>query len=142
MEKLHTYLYGRKVIVETDHKPLEAIFKKSLNSAPPRLQRMLLKLTKYDLDVRYIPRKQQIISDCLSRAPLNLTESTNIDDEQIEINLVDRLVLNNDTLPKLKVQTSADETSRAIMEYVLKGWQSAKDETHELAREYWSFREY
>ena len=141
VEKFHTYLYGRKVVVETDHKPLETIFRKSLNSAPPRLQRMLLKLTKYDLEVRYIPGKQQTISDCLSRAPLKVTESTNINDEQIEINLVDRLGLDNDTLSKFRVQTSADETSIVVMEYVLKGWPSAKDETDELAREYWSFRE-
>ena len=100
VENFHTYLYGRKVIVETGHKPLETIFKKSLNSAPTRLQRMLLKLTKYDLDVRYIPGKQQTISYCLSRGPLNVTESTNINDEQIEINLVDRLELDNDTLSK------------------------------------------
>ena len=33
VEKFYMYLYGRKVIVETDHKPLEDIFKKSLNSA-------------------------------------------------------------------------------------------------------------
>ena len=58
-QKFHTYVYGRKVIVETDHKPLESIFRKSLNDAPPRLQRMLLKLTKYDLDVRYVPGKQE-----------------------------------------------------------------------------------
>ena len=106
LEKFHTYLYGRKVIVETDHKPLETIFKKSLNSAPPRLQGMLLLTT----------------SDCLSRAPLNVTESTNINDEQIEVNLVDRLGLDNDLLSKFRVQTSADETSIVVMEYVLKGW--------------------
>ena len=45
-QKFHTYVYGRRVIVETDHKPLESIFRKSLNDAPSRLQRMLLKLTK------------------------------------------------------------------------------------------------
>ena len=100
---------------------------------------MLVKLTKYDLDVRYIPGKQQIISDCLSRAPLNVTESTNINDEQIEINLVDRLGLDNDTSSKFRAQTSADKTSRVVMEFVLKGWPSAKDETDELAGEYWSF---
>ena len=76
---------------------------------------MLLKLTKYDLVVRYIPAKQQILSDYLSRAPLNVTESTNINDEQIEINLVDRLGLDNDTLSKFRVQTNADETSRVVM---------------------------
>ena len=41
VEKVYRYLYGRKVIVETDHEPLETIFKKSLNSAPSRLRRML-----------------------------------------------------------------------------------------------------
>ena len=54
-QKFHTYVYERRVIVERDHKPLESIFRKSLNDAPPRLQRMLLKLTKYDRDVRYVP---------------------------------------------------------------------------------------
>ena len=44
-QKFHTYVYGRRVIVETDHKPLESIFRKSLNDAPPRLQRMLLILS-------------------------------------------------------------------------------------------------
>ena len=34
-QKFHTYVYGRRVIVETDHKPLESIFRKSLNDAPP-----------------------------------------------------------------------------------------------------------
>ena len=41
-QKFHTYAYGRSVIVETDHKPLESIFRKPLNEAPPRLPRMLL----------------------------------------------------------------------------------------------------
>ena len=75
VEKFHTYLYGRQVTVEIDHKPLESIFKKSLSEAPPRFQRMLLKLTKYDLKVRYIPGKQQVLSDCLSRAPVEPMES-------------------------------------------------------------------
>ena len=42
--KFHTYLYGRKVLVETNRKPQEVIVKKSLNEAAQSLQRMLLKL--------------------------------------------------------------------------------------------------
>ena len=42
VERLEQYVYGRPVLVETDHKPLESIYKKSLTSAPRRLQRMLL----------------------------------------------------------------------------------------------------
>ena len=42
-EKFDDYIFGRDVVhVETDHKPLEEIFKKSLCDAPARLQRMLL----------------------------------------------------------------------------------------------------
>ena len=37
MNRFHSYVYGKKVIVETDHKPLIAIMKKSLASAPKRL---------------------------------------------------------------------------------------------------------
>ena len=59
VQKFHTYVYRQKVLVETDHKPLEAIFRKPLNECPPQLQRMLLKLTKYDLEVNECPRKQE-----------------------------------------------------------------------------------
>ena len=33
--------------VETDHKPLEAIFKKPLYRAPARLQKMIMSIQKY-----------------------------------------------------------------------------------------------
>ena len=36
VQKFHTYLYGNELIVKTDHKPLESIFKKPLNEAPPQ----------------------------------------------------------------------------------------------------------
>ena len=39
-EKFNQYTCGRCVEVETDHKPLVSIIKKSLTSAPPRLQMM------------------------------------------------------------------------------------------------------
>ena len=140
-QKFHTYVYGRRVIVETDHKPLESIFRKPLNEAPPRLQRMLLKLTKYDLVVRYVPGKQQVISDCLSRAPLSETEPFSEPEDVIGVNLVEELGLESSTLKRFKNSSSADETSRVVMEYVLKGWPSEKEQVDELAREYWNFRE-
>ncbi len=50
-EKFHQFLYGKYVEVETDHKPLVNIFRKTLNDCPMRLQRMLLRLQQYDLEV-------------------------------------------------------------------------------------------
>ena len=43
--KFHQYVYGKpSVSVQTDHKPLESILKKPLCKAPPRLQRLMLRL--------------------------------------------------------------------------------------------------
>ena len=35
-EKFYQYIYGRLTAVQTDHKPLESIFKKPLNKIAPR----------------------------------------------------------------------------------------------------------
>ena len=49
--KFHQYIYGFPTRVQTDHKPLEIIFKKPLHQVSPHLQRMLLHLQKYDLAI-------------------------------------------------------------------------------------------
>ena len=68
LEKFHTYVYERQVTVETDHKPLISIFKKTLTSAPRRLQRMLLRLQNYTFDLIFKPGTEVIVADTLSRA--------------------------------------------------------------------------
>lgn len=35
--KFHEQVYGREVLIETDHKPLQSIFHKPLHKTPPRL---------------------------------------------------------------------------------------------------------
>ena len=53
VERFHQYTYGRKVIVDSDHKPLETIFGKPLASAPRRLQKMFMRLQRYDINIQY-----------------------------------------------------------------------------------------
>ena len=53
---------------ESDHRPLEMIMKKNLSAAPPRLQRMLLRLQWYNFSLKYKPGKELVIADTLSRA--------------------------------------------------------------------------
>ena len=73
-KKFHTYVYGRKVEVGTDHKPLQSIFTKPLHKAPVRLQRFMLQLQKYDLNVKYKPGKETFVADTLSREYLRETK--------------------------------------------------------------------
>ena len=68
LERFNQYTFGKQVMVESDHKPLETIVKKPLANAPPRLQRMLLRSQKYDFVIQYKPGTQRYISDMLSRA--------------------------------------------------------------------------
>ena len=75
--KFHDYIFNKPVLVETDHKPLVTIFKKSLDKAPARLQNMLMKLQKYNLEVVYKRGKDMHIADALSRIYITGYENPN-----------------------------------------------------------------
>ena len=61
------YLLGRSVTVETDLSPLEQIFKKYINEAPSRLQRLLLRCLRFDVHVQYKQGRSIPVADALSR---------------------------------------------------------------------------
>ena len=63
LEKFHTCIYGDHVTAYNTHKPLEMIQKKPIHAAPPRLQRMLLRLQKYDYNIIYKPGKDMVLAD-------------------------------------------------------------------------------
>ena len=67
LEKFSYYLLGRNVTVETDHSPMEQIFKKSINEAPSRLQTLLLKCLRFDIHVQYKQGRSIPVADALSR---------------------------------------------------------------------------
>ncbi len=58
LEKFHNYVYGLPTFTaETDHRPLIAIIKKNLNEMTPRIQRLMMKLQRYDFNLVYTPGK-------------------------------------------------------------------------------------
>ena len=68
--KVLILLTGRTVAAETDHSPLEQIFKKSLNEALRRLQRLLLKCLRFDIHVQYKQGRSILVADALSRCAI------------------------------------------------------------------------
>ena len=46
------------------------IHQKSLASAPPRLQRMLLQLQRYNVTIKYRPGKEMLLTDALREDPI------------------------------------------------------------------------
>ena len=117
-EKFNQYTYGRCVEVETDHKPLVSIVRKSLTSAPPRLQRMLLRLQRYEIKMRYKPGKEMIIADTLSRAYLT-DKDINNDQMNDEIEgfvhaVVNRIPVSEEGLEQIRKEIARDETMQIL----------------------------
>ena len=53
---------------------MQAKAQKPLSQVPLRLQKMILNLRGYDVEVRYIPWNKQIVADTLSRAAVPRAE--------------------------------------------------------------------
>ena len=84
VKKFHRYIYGRRFELQTDHKPLLAIFG-SKSGIPvytaSRLQRYALTLLAYDFSIRYIDTKSFAYADFVSR----LIAKQEIPDEEVVI---------------------------------------------------------
>ena len=115
LKRYHQWVYGRKVTVETDHLPLVAIFKKPLHAAPARLQRMLLHMQPYDIEVKHRPGKDIPVPDTLSRKPLPETGPDLSDQTDIQVNMVmSSLPVHSKKMQEIKTETHSDETLSVI----------------------------
>ena len=128
--KFHQYIYGRSVVVETDHKPLQEISTKPFSQAPLRLQRMLLDLRGYDVEIRYIPGCKQV------RAAVPTGDSEAYEEFQ-EINMV--LSVSEERYEEFQKETKVDPELQAVLTMVRNGWPDTKQQVPIEARPYWTF---
>lgn len=149
------YVYGRSITVQTDHKPLETICKKSLLSAPKRLQRMLLQLQRYSLNIVYKPSKELFIADSLSRAFLpNKPSTEELNSEVIavkheeclnksieEISMVEFLPITSERLIDLRRKTEHDEGLQQLKHIIKNDWPETKEEVLSEMWGYFNFKE-
>ena len=67
VEHFHQYLFGKQFTLYTDHKPIENLVLKPLVDTSPRVQRLMLHLSQYNMNVQYKAGKYLLSSDCHSR---------------------------------------------------------------------------
>jgi hypothetical protein len=130
-QKFHEFVYGVSVIMETDHKPLIAMKEKPICDLGPRLQRLMLKLRKYDLNFQYTPGRKLVLADALSRAYQKNTENTDNDLEE-EINLHVHYVrtcipISSEMWCKIAEATEKDETLSQVKRCILTGWSNRRN---------------
>ena len=136
LEKFHTYIYGRHVLIENDHKLLEMIQHKPIHVAPPRLQRMLLCMQKYDFTIVYIPGKDMVLADCLSRFPSHT--------KYLPIPLaynIQHLQLSTYELDVIQGAVECDLVYSSVYHLILRGWPDRVQDVPCIARHFWGARD-
>nr|GEV19214.1 putative reverse transcriptase domain-containing protein [Tanacetum cinerariifolium] len=95
------YLYGTKCTVFTNHESIQHILdQKELNM---RQRRWFELLSDYDCDIRYHPRKANVVADALSQAHIEALKPENLENEDVGS------MIRKD-IPKEKLEPRADET--------------------------------
>ena len=135
--KFDKYLYGRRVFVETDHKPLESIFTKPLSQAPIRLQRMLLALQRYDLVVKYVPGTKLYVADALSRAHLDDAQEL---DKSFQVCQV--VAVTPEKWKEIQEETRNDKTLQSLAKVISQGWPREKRELPDELKSFWDHRDH
>ena len=154
-QRFDQYIYGRKVTIETDHRVLESITKKPLLTAPKRLQRMLLALQRYDLEVQYRPGAMQYIADPLSRAPVDRPKAEELSKEEVfQMSQADtteeeieyctsrqQVHVSDKRMDSVKREAGRDEEQQRVRQVVCQGWPAKISEVPLEVRSYWNFRD-
>lgn len=137
VEKFHTYIYGSSTVtIESDHKPLEAIHLKNLAQAPPRLQRMLLRLQPYDILIRYRKGSEMLLADFLSR--YHPKEGSEIELEHT----IHSIHWSTHKLSQLKTETKSDAVLSKLSRTIHEGWPQKCSELPAELRPFWTIKDY
>ena len=123
-------MHLEELSVQSDHQPLQNIWKKSIVSANPRLQRLLLRLAHYDLNIEFLRVKENVIADALSRVcPLqssnSKTKDSNIDVIPIH-HITQTAPVNKTRLQELILAIQSDLTLSSLTKTIHKGWPQSK----------------
>jgi hypothetical protein len=138
-ERFHNYLYGRAVHIQTDHKPLVPIMGKPLCKISPRLQRLILRLQRYDIaQITYVPGKYMYIADTLSRAYLQRVTDDQADLES-EVVMIHTLETDEISMARMTSAYAGDPAMADLMKAVHDGWNwCQKSEAPTSVQPYWS----
>lgn len=130
--KFHRMIYGRRFILQTDHKPLLAIFgsKKGIPVyTANRLQRWALTLKAYDFSIEYVQTDQFGHADILSRlinTHSNEEEDTVVASITLEEDIRSALVAIISSLPlshdDIIRETNKSEVLQQVIKYQQSGW--------------------
>lgn len=127
-KRFRQYIYGKRVIVEIDHKLLESIFKKNIEKCPLRLQRLLINLQNYDIDVKYVPGAKLYLADTLSRASYNDKNFEILENNtEADVDLIHYFSISSKQFRKPQVETQNDDELQLLRGVIKIRWPNNKN---------------
>lgn len=142
-ERLSDYLIGKPFHIETDHKPLVPLLgSKNLNEMPPRIQRLRMRLLRFQYSISHVPGKSLTTADALSRAPINQEQQSGLQEEEIALyahSVLSEIPASDRRLEEIRERQEEDEVCRQLTAYCQLGWPE-KDRVPEALKGYWSER--
>ena len=145
LEKFNHYVYGKAVKLQTDHKPIVAASKKQISKTSPRLQRLLLRMSKYDVDLEYLPGKQNVIADALSRVDpshSNCKKENYTEIPEIPVNLITNTVdTKKSDIDRIRENTAMDLNLQMLKKFIIDGWPDLRSNCPPEVIDYWNYRE-
>lgn len=142
LKRFHQYAYGRHVNVESDHKPLESIMKKPLAAAPPRLQRMILQLQKYNFTIIHRPGKDIPVADTLSRKSITSNDNSLSEGMDVQVHTVlSSIPVSDNRLKEIQAETRKDEQLTLLEAAIQEGWPEERQSCPQSIREFWNHRD-
>ena len=142
-QQFSQFIRGKQVNVQSDHKPLEIILKKPIAKASPRVQRMMLKLQRYNITVTYLPGKQMFLADTLSRAYIKGEPDKELEEEiDVMVNSVMRdLPASAGKLDQIRKLTDEDSSLQNLKQIVMEGWPESRKKIPSDLYPYWNIRD-
>ena len=143
-EKFSDYVLGKRIQLETDHKPLVPLLgKTNLDCLPPRVLRFRIRLMRFDYSISHVPGKFLYTVDALSRAPILSPGGTYLEEAtQTELfvqAVVSHLPADSDRLHQYRAAQKKDNTCVQLITFCKRGWPSKSQLKGDLWQ-YWSVR--
>lgn len=133
VKRFRRLIIGTRCSIETDHQPILRLMEKRIDQLPVRIQRWMLAIQAYDLPVKHISGKANVLADALSRNAVN----ENMDDDESAEEMVCMAVEGTCQSSDLAARTADDSKMQRVKEAIENGW---KKPQFKKLQPYYGFR--